>query len=133
MSNQAFKFFGNSMENISIKYGIFLVLWGAIISWASASLSFTSWIPTMLGLPIFLFGWIARLNPLRRKVCMHFAVFFGLLTFLGGLTLISDIFSVSGAFNNPYASSSKLILLVSGGIYFFICIQSFRFARSIKN
>ena len=129
MVEQEFKFLGNTMENITIKYGIFLIAWGAGVSWVSQSESFTSWIPTILGLPILLFGWLSRVNPGRKKLFMHFAVLFGLVAFLGGLDFLRELGSELGPFLNLYASLSKLVLLLSGAIFCYICIKSFRFAR----
>ena len=129
MDNQEFKFLGNTMENISIKYGIFLVIWASVISWLSQSESFTSWIPALIGLPIFLFGWLSRINPSKKKVFMHFAVLFGLIAFLGGLDFIRGVISDQGSFSNPYAEVSKLLLLLSGGMFCFLCVKSFRIAR----
>ena len=133
MDNQEFKFLGNSMENISIKYGIFLVMWSALVSWISGSESLTSWIPAMIGFPIFIFGWLTRLKPSQKKLFMHCAVTFGLLAFIGGLDFLRGLFSDGGAFSNPFAGGSKLVLLVSGGLFCFLCIKSFRHTRKIKN
>ena len=133
MVEQEFKFLGNNMENITIKYGIFLITWGAGVSWVSQSESFTSWIPTILGLPILLFGWLSRVNPGRKKLFMHFAVLFGLVAFLGGLDFLRELGSELGPFLNLYASLSKLVLLLSGAIFCYICIKSFRFARINSN
>ena len=132
MSNQEFQFLGNTIENLSIKYGIFLVAWSAGITWMSASDSVTSWIPAMLGFPVFLFGWLSRVRPEKKKLFMHLAVLFGLLIFLSGLDFIRSLASELGAFSNPYAGSSKLLLLLSGGLFCFICVKSFRFARLNK-
>ena len=133
MIDQEFKFLGNTMENITIKYGIFLIVWGVGVSWLSQSESFTSWIPTMLGLPILLFGWLSHVNPKRKKLFMHFAVLFGLVAFLGGLDFLRELGSERGPFLNLYASLSKLVLLLSGAIFCYICIKSFRFARINSN
>ena len=132
MSKQEYNVFGNTMENLSIKYGLFLVAWGVGVSWISQSQSITSFIPSLLGFLIFLFGWLARINPQKRKLYMHVVVFFGLLTFLGGLDFVRSIGSESGSFGNPYAASSKILLLLSGGLFCFFCIKSFRFARQKK-
>ena len=86
MNENEFKFLGNTIENISIKYGIFLVMWSALVSWISGSESLTSWIPAMIGFPIFIFGWLTRLKPSQKKLFMHCAVTFGLLAFIGGLS-----------------------------------------------
>ena len=132
MSDQEYKFLGNTMENVSIKYGLFLVAWGVGISWISQSGSITSLIPAFLGFLIFVFGWLARINPEKKKVFMHIVVSFGLLTFLGGLDFVRGIGSEFGSFANPYAASSKIVLLLSGGLFCFLCIKSFRFARKKK-
>ena len=132
MSDQEYKFLGNTMETVSIKYGLFLVMWGVGISWMSRSESITSLIPSLLGFLIFLFGWLARINPKKKKIFMHFVVIFGLLTFFGGLDFLRGIGTEVGYFSNPYAASSKLILLLSGGLFCFLCVKSFRFARQKK-
>ena len=133
MSNDEFKFLGRTMDNVSIGYGILLIIWGTCVSWISGSDSFTSWVPTFLGFPIFFFGWLERLRPEKKKLFMHFAVVFGLLAFLGGLDFLRGIASELGPFANLYAGSSKLMLLLSGGIFCYICIKSFRFARIKKS
>ena len=130
MSNQEFKFLGNSVEDISIKYGIFLIVWAAIISWISQSTSITSWIPAIIGFPIFISGWLTRVRPERKKLFMHIAALFGVLAFLGGLSFLVDLVVKTTPLSNPYAGISKLILLLSGGIYCRLCILSFKFARN---
>ena len=133
MSNAEFKFLGRTMDNVSIGYGILLIIWSACISWISDSDSFTSWIPAFLGLPIFFFGSLARLRPEKKKLFMHFTVVFGLLAFLGGLDFLRGIVSELGPFSNLYAGSSKLMLLLSGGLFCYLCIKSFKFARVKKS
>ena len=129
MSNEEFKFFGRTMESVSITYGILLVTWATVISWVSGSDSLTSWIPAFLGIPIFLFGWLARFKPHKKKLFMHFSVSFGLIAFLGGLDFLRGIKAELGPFANPHAGSSKLMLLLSGGAFCFLCVRSFQFAR----
>ena len=133
MKNDEFKFLGKTMDSVSIYYGVLLIIWGAVISWISGSGSLTSWIPAFLGFPIFLCGWLARLNPDRTKFFMHFSVLFGLIAFLGGVDFLRGLTSELGPFSNLYAGSSKLMLLLSGGLFCYLCIKSFRFARMKKN
>jgi phosphoglycerol transferase MdoB-like AlkP superfamily enzyme len=132
MSTNEFKFLSNTMEDVSIKYGILLILWGVVISYFSNTESLTSWIPAFLGFPIFLFGWLARLKPNKKKLFMHFVVLFGLVAFLGGLDFLRGLGSELGPFANVYAGSSKLMLLLSGGLFCYLCIKSFSFARKSK-
>ena len=44
-----YTFLGLRMENISIIYGVFLILWGTGVSYLSSSDSITSYIPSMFG------------------------------------------------------------------------------------
>ena len=99
-----YTFIGLTMENISLIYGIFLLLWGIGVSYLSDSNSITSYIPSMFGLPILLFAVLALLIPSKKKLLMHIVVTFGLIIFLGGL----DFFrSLGNPFENVWADSSK--------------------------
>ena len=133
MKDDEFKFLGKTMDSVSIYYGILLIIWGTVISWISGSESLTSWIPALIGFPIFFCGWLARLRPDRAKLFMHVSVLFGLIAFLGGIDFLRGIASELGPFSNSYAASSKLMLLLSGGLFCYLCIKSFRFARRKKS
>ncbi|MEJ6587635.1 MAG: hypothetical protein QNL25_06155 [Pelagibacterales bacterium] len=122
-------FAGLTMEKISLIYGLFLILWGAGVSYLSASNSITSYIPSMFGLPILLFAILTLLFPNKKKLLMHIVVTFGLIIFLGGL----DFFrSLGDPFENFWADSSKLMMLITGFIFTLLCIKSFIFARKNK-
>lgn len=128
MSNQnEFRVAGFTVSNVTIAYGVFLIIWGALFSIGSKS--FTSWIPSMMGLPILLSGVLARIKPAKRKVWIHVAVVFGLLAFLGGFRFFKGMGSEAGLFGKPRAAASQLMLLVTGGIYTLTCIRSFIWAR----
>jgi len=128
MKNQ-FTFLGQTVTDLSIKYGWFLVVWAVAVSFISASNSFTSYIPAFIGLPIMVCGYLSRSYPGKSKIWMHIAILFGLIAFLGGLDFLRGLLSDEGAFANLAAGLSKLLLLVSGGIYLFVCIKSFMWAR----
>ena len=66
--NKEFIFLGNSMENITIIYGIFLVVWGVVVTIFSDSQSITSLIPTIFGLAIIILSFFAK-NFLTEKSC----------------------------------------------------------------
>jgi hypothetical protein len=122
-------FAGLTMEKISLIYGLFLILWGAGVSYLSASNSITSYIPSMFGLPILLFAILTLLFPNKKKLLMHIVVTFGLIIFLGGL----DFFrSLGDPFENFWADSSKLMMLITGFIFTLLCIKSFIFVRKNK-
>ena len=126
-----FKVLGFSMENFSIVYGIFLVFWGVIISLISGSNSFTSYIPSVLGLPILIFAYLSIKFISKKKMFMHIVVLFGLIIFLGGLDFIRSIFTGS-AFDNVWADISKLMMLLTGLFFTYQCISSFIHARKIR-
>ena len=64
--NKEFTFLGNSMENITIIYGIFLVVWGVVVTIFSYSQSITSLIPTIFGLTIIVLSFLAKKFIVRR-------------------------------------------------------------------
>ena len=126
-----YKFVGLNMQSISIIYGIFLILWGFAVNYLSSSSSFTSLIPSIMGLPILFFSLLAVMFPSKIKIMMHIVVLFGLLVALGGTDIFRSVFS--GNFLNLFwADISKLMMLLTGVFFSFLCIQSFRFARRNK-
>ena len=130
MQEQEFKIFNLEIERISVIYGLFLIVWGVIISFVSQSDSMTSYIPSFLGLPVLLFGYLSLRFPEKKKIFMHIVVLFGIIIFLGGF----DIFrNISTLFENFWADLSKSMLLVSGFIFSYWNIKSFIFIRKNKN
>jgi hypothetical protein len=122
--SEEFSVAGQSMPRITIGFGTLLIVWGVIISIVSKSNSITSFFPSLLGLPLLISGIMAQKVPEKRKLWMHIAVSFGLLCAIGGtrfFMVMSD--------GITYASGSMLMLLVTGSVYTFLCIKSFRFAR----
>ena len=126
-----FKVLGMSIENFSIIYGLFLFFWGIIISLISGSDSFTSYIPSILGLPILIFAYLSIRFISKKKMFMHIVVLFGLIIFLGGLDFVRSIFTGS-AFENLWADISKLMMLLSGLFFTYQCVKSFIHARKIR-
>ena len=127
-NNIEFKIFGMTIEKLSISYGIFLILWGSIVSFLSGSDSFTSYIPAILGLPILVFSLLSLKFENKKKLFMHIVVLFGLIIFLGGLDFIRTIFT-SRLFENIWADTSKLMMLITGLFFVIQCIRSFIHAR----
>ena len=126
-----FTFLGKSMENVSITYGIFLIIWGVGVSFISGSNSLTSYIPSMFGLPILFFAFLAIKFPNRKKLFMHIVVTFGLIVFIGGLDFSRGLIKGT-SFNNIWADTSKLMMLITGLIFTFLCVKSFIFTRKNK-
>ena len=131
IQKEEFKIFDKNMEKLSILYGLFLILWGIIVSFLSNSLSFTSYIPSYLGILIAIFSFLALKIPNNKKLLMHIVATLGLITVLGGLDLIRLILKGS-LFVNFWADLSKLMMLVTGSIFVYLCFMSFRFARKMK-
>tara|TARA_B100001057_G_C22826726_1_gene941731 strand:- start:1308 stop:1709 length:402 start_codon:yes stop_codon:yes gene_type:complete len=131
IQKKEFKIFDKNMEKLSIIYGLLLILWGIIVSFLSNSVSFTSYIPSYLGILIVIFSFLALKIPNNKKLLMHIVATLGLITVLGGLDLIRLILKGS-LFVNFWADLSKLMMLVTGSIFVYLCFMSFRFARKMK-
>ena len=128
--NEEFKWCGLTVEKLSVYYGVFLISWGFVISFISGSDSFTSYIPSVLGLIVFLFSVLAIKIPNKKKLFMHIVVLFGVVIFLGGLDVRRSLDSL---FDNYWADLSKLMLLVTGFCFTVINVKSFIFIRKNKN
>ena len=116
----------NAMPNLTTNYGLFLLLWGLIATYISEAQSFTSFLPSMLGLTLLVSGEMAKL-PGKRKLWMHVAVTFGLIGALGGTR-----FFMVMADGLTYASSSMLMLFLTGTAYTVLCVRSFIAARKAR-
>ena len=127
---QEFKFLGFNMEKISSFYGIFLIIWGIFISLFSDSNSFPSYIPSIIGFCVLFFSVLALYLPQKKKLFMHIVVFIGLIIVLGGLDIIRNVDTL---FINFWADISKIMMLISGVFFIFLCIKSFIHARSQSN
>ena len=125
-NTQDFRVFSLSIEFLTTLYGLFMVIWGISISLISGSSSITSMIPAFIGVPLAFIGFISMIKPTFRKALMHIAVVIGIIAFLGGLDFFRSMFT------NYYAGLSKLMLLITGFIYVYFCVQSFIFVRRQK-
>ena len=123
-----FTFISLNIVDLSIIYAMFLIIWGMSISIISESNSITSLIPSILGLPILVFSYLSKVFPSKQKLFMHIVVIIGLLIFLAGLDFIRG-FLTSNGMGSIWASSSKLMMLISGGVFCYACILSFMHAR----
>ena len=130
-NNSEFKVVGLTMEKLSIYYGIFLILWGVIVSFVSGSGSMTSYIPSILGVPILIFSYLSIKFVSKKKMFMHIVVLFGLIIFLGGLDFIRSLVT-GNAFGNFYADLSKIMMLITGLFFTYQCIRSFIHARKMR-
>ena len=127
-----FKVFGISIEYFSIYFGLFLLLWGMIVSFLGSSKSFTSYIPSFIGLPIIIFSYLSIKYENKKKIFMHIVVIFGLICFLGGLDLVRSVL-MGSIFQNFWADVSKLMMLITGFYFTYQCTKSFIYARKNQN
>ena len=127
--NKEYTFLGLNMEKISIIYGVFLIIWGLWITNITGSNSITSLIPSILGIPILILSALAIIIPKRKRLLMHIVVIVGLIIFLGGLDFFRNI---TNPFENLWADTSKLMMLMTGALFTYLCIQSFIFIRKNK-
>ena len=128
LNNNEFEIFGITIEKFSIFYGLFLILWGVIVSLVSESNSFTSFIPSLIGLPILIFSLLSIKFVSKKKFFMHIVALLGLIAFLGGFDFFRSVIS-GNTFENIWADTSKIILLISGAFFTYQCIKSFINAR----
>ena len=127
-----FRIFGLRIEILSVLYGSFLIFWGVIVSFISGSDSITSFIPSIIGLPILIFSNLSLKFANKKKLFMHIVVFFGLIVLIGGLDLIRS-FLQGSVFLNFWADLSKLMMLLSGCFFVLQCLRSFIHARKIRD
>lgn len=133
MNKKEFTVFGMNMEIISIVYGIILITWGLVVTSLSGSNSITSLIPSIVGFPVFLLAVLSLILPKLKKLLMHIIVIVGLIIFLGGLDFLRGFGSDDGLFDNFWASISKLMMLITGFIFTFLCVRSFIFIRKNRD
>ena len=129
MSATEFKFLNQNAEKITLSIGVVMIAFGLFVSVTSDSKSLTSFIPSCLGLVLFILGFLSLRFTRKKSLFMHLAVIVGLLTFIGGLDIFRSLLGDGLLKTNFWADISKLFLLVAGGFHLFICIQSFRYIR----
>ena len=115
------------MSNLTLGYGVFLVVWGNVVGLLSTSDSLTRFIPCLPGLGLAVSGWLAKSKPEQRKLWMHVAVVFGLITAIFGTRFFMVMSEGIGL-----ASGSMLMLLLTGLAYTGLCVRSFIEARKAR-
>jgi hypothetical protein len=118
------------VANITIVFGILLILLGLGGWFGSGGASMTALIPAAFGIVLLILGVIAR-NEKVRKHAMHVAVIVGLLGFFGSASgLLSLPAVLSGEpVERPAAVISKSIMAVLSLLYVARCVKSFIDAR----
>ena len=130
MEKLEYKILGKTIDSLGVFYGIFLILWGLIVSYVSGSNSITSLIPSFLGILILAFSILAKTFPNKRKLFMHIVVLFGFLTFVGGFRILSNLDNLFS--ERLWADISQIMMILTGGFFSLQCINSFIFIRRNK-
>jgi len=114
MSDSEFTFVGQKVEKITLVFGLAMTIWGAVVTIISESQSLTSLIPSAIGLPMLIVGYLAIRYEHKKSFFMHIAVVIGLIMFVGGADLVRTFIGNGTIFQNLWADLSKLFLLVFG-------------------
>jgi len=121
------------VANISILFGALLIILGCAGYVLTGSAHPTALIPIYFGLPLVVFGFLAR-SPIesRRKLYMHINVTVGLLGFLGAVGSAIHAYGHArslGVDPDMRAITSQLIMAALTFIYVNMCVRSFIAAR----
>ena len=122
------------MAKQSIILGIILILLGLISYFGISSESITALIPTFIGIPMLVLGYLA-LNEKYRKHAMHLAAVLMLIGFGGTVSgLIKFLCLLGGAeFERQNAIIVQAIMAVLCLAFLFLAIKSFIDARRKKS
>jgi predicted permease len=121
------------VAKVSVFFGALLFILGFVAYVGTGSAHPTALIPIYFGLPLVVFGYLAK-SPLdsRRKLYMHINVTVGLLGFLGaiGSAIHAHVHARSlGVDPDMIAIAAQLAMAVLTFIYVSLCVRSFIAAR----
>jgi fucose 4-O-acetylase-like acetyltransferase len=121
------------VANISILFGALLIILGCAGYVLTGSSHPTALIPIYFGLPLVVFGFLAK-SPIesRRKLYMHINVTVGLLGFLGAVGSAIHAYGHArslGVDPDMRAITCQLIMAALTFIYVNMCVRSFIAAR----
>ena len=122
------------MAKFSIAFGIILIILGLISYFGISSESITALIPTFLGIPVLVLGFIA-LNEKYLKHTMHAVAVLMLLGFGGTVSGLLKFFRMIGGevFDRPSAITIQAIMAVLCLIFLIFAIKSFIDVRRKKS
>lgn len=122
------------MAKFSIVFGIILIILGLVSYFGISSESITALIPTFLGIPVLILGWLA-MNEKYLKHAMHGIAVLMLLGFGGTVGGLIKFFRMIGGevFERPSAITIQAIMAVLCLIFLIFAIKSFIDARRKKS
>lgn len=118
------------MPKLAISFGIVLVLIGLVSYFGISSESITALIPTFLGIPLLIAGYIG-LNEKYLKHSMHVAAILMLIGFGGTVSGLIKFFKMIGGTETtrPAAVTVQAIMAILCLIFLILAIKSFIDAR----
>jgi len=115
-----------SITKLSILTGSLLTVLGLVLYFSSGKVSVTALIPSFIGVPILVCGFLAR-DEKKRKVVAHIALTLALLGALAGFG--RGLPKLFGGDSDP-AILGMLTMSVICTVYVIACIRSFIAARN---
>jgi hypothetical protein len=123
------------MAKTTIVCGMLLTLLGLItyffaIPLGAEKASVTALIPTFVGVPLMLLGYLSVVKPSLRKHVMHVAVLLGLIGFLASAGRLVPVMM-----RNPSFGIGPVSLMAMAGIcgvFVVMCVRSFVAARRAR-
>ena len=114
--------------------GGLLVVLGLILYAVSDSRSFTALIPSMLGLPILLFGLVGLKRPSVNKHMMHGAAAFAVLGLIFTVGSFGPLLQWigGGEIDEPLAVAGKSLTALICGVFVVMAVRSFIEARRAR-
>ena len=114
------------MAKISMTFGIILILLGLYSYFGISSESITALIPTFLGIPVLILGFLG-LNDKYLKHAMHGAAVLMLLGFGGTVGGLIKFFRMLGGevFERPSAITIQAIMALICLVFLILAIKSF--------
>ncbi len=121
------------MPKFSIVLGIIFIIMGLYGYFGISSESITALIPTFLGIPLLILGWLG-LNEKYLKHTMHAAAVLTLLGFIGTVSGLIKFFRMIGGeeFERPAAITVQAIMAVLCLLFLVFAVKSFIDARRNK-
>ena len=124
------------MANLTIRFGVILVLLGAITYFAVASHARTSLIPAAVGLVLILLGALARTEDAKKRMLwMHIAVTVGLVGAILPLVRATGkaIQMMQGVvIEHRMAVIEQMLMALICIIFVALCVRSFIAARRAR-
>jgi len=121
------------MAKLSIVYGVIFILMGLYGYFGISSESITALIPTFLGIPMLILGWLG-LNEKYLKHTMHIAAVLTVLGFAGTVGGLIKFFKMLGGAETarPAAVTVQAIMAVMCLVFLIFAVKSFIDVRRNK-